>query len=401
MPARPFELAAFLSDSAKANQTEEPTKKRVAAINLFHSLGGYSPPSEHPFVRNLVQGIRNRLGRVSRPRDPISLQQIYDARERSAANNNTGLTFVADICSVMQEAQLRWDDIADMRLGDIMWTDTAVRLLVVDGKTDSQRQGRFATLAFSMAPHSASQRLLHLIRSGVQGFARLPKATQTRLLTDLRRQQASLPFRDSTISGIASLPADITEAAAAVGLPLENLPLLGNWPWQDRPDSLLRSLSYNCFRCHLRKLFEGQPHIGTHSLRRGGTDEKISGGMDARLVQWLGGWKRTESFEGYVRPQTNMALAVEAMERTRAATMEAAGASKLSPCTTNSASALSSQALIFVHIRFAVCLILPLGLALWLFPQLSGFCVFIQPCFLLFRRRWWWGGWWLRVCHVL
>jgi hypothetical protein len=77
--------------------------------------------------------------------------------------------------------------------------------------------------------------------------------------------------------------------------------------------------------------------------------------MDARLVQWLGGWKRTESFEGYVTPQTNMALAVEAMERARAATPKAAGASKLSSHTTSAASALTSQAIICLH-GSAVCI---------------------------------------------
>ena len=297
-------------------------------------------------MRNVAQGIKNRLGRVSCPRDPISLQQIYDAREHAAATDNTGLVYVADICAVMQEAQLRWDDIADMRLGDIMWSDSAVRLLVVDGKTDTKRQGRFATLAFSVDPRSASQRLLHLIRRGVRGFACLPKITQTRLLTDLRCRQPSLPFQDSARSAIASLPEDVTAAAAAVGLPLDNLPLLGTWPWQDRPDSLVGQLSYNCFRSHLRQLFAGLSRIGTHSMRRGGTDEKISGGMDARLVQWLGGWKRSESFECYVRPQTNTELAVGAIERARAATPTAAGAAKLSSFTKRAAPAPSSQAIV-------------------------------------------------------
>ena len=297
----------------------EPTKKRVAAINFFQEVAGLDPPCKHAIVRRVVCGIKNRLGARGCPTEPISLSSIHAARARAVQTNASGLLYIADICILMQEAQLRWDDIADMRLGDIIWSESAVRLLIVDSKTDTRREGQFGTLSFSSSADSACQRLLDLIRKGVQAFGKLDHPTRRKLLDELAGHRSSLPFSQPEASAIVSLPPDIQSSAESVGLPLENLPLVGNWPWRPRPASLLQSLSYNCFLFHLRKLFAGVPNVSCHSLRRGGATQKVAQGVDARLVQWLGRWKRAESFEGCVGSRTNIVLATEAIERARVA----------------------------------------------------------------------------------
>ena len=317
MPACPFRLASFLSSLSSDNKTVEPTRKRVCAINHYHSVAGFPPPCQHPFVQRIVRGIKRRLGSRGSPSEPITLQEIYVARASAVAAGETGLMYVADICAVMQEAQLRWDDIADIRLGDIIWSDSAVRLLIVDSKTDATKQGQFGTLSFSLATHSACQRLLQLIRQGISGFSKLSCRMRHTLLAGLERQRASLPYKEEQTSTASTLPSDILQAATDLSLPLANLPLLGTWPWMATPTSLLQSLSYNCFLSHLKRLFHGKPRVSTHSLRRGGTTEKIAAGIEPRLVQWLGRWKSAESFEGYVGARTNVVLAVEAVERTR------------------------------------------------------------------------------------
>ena len=66
----------LLSESNTDDTTMEPTKKRVSAINYFHSLAGHPPPSGDPFVQGVVQGIKNRLGDLGIPRQPISQADI-------------------------------------------------------------------------------------------------------------------------------------------------------------------------------------------------------------------------------------------------------------------------------------------------------------------------------------
>ena len=76
---------------------------------------------------------------------------------------------------------------------------------------------------------------------------------------------------------------------------------------------------------HLKRLFRGQPGVGTHSMRRGGVTEKMAQGVEARLVQWLGRWSTTEAFEGYVGSRANIAAVASAMERARGSESMAPG----------------------------------------------------------------------------
>ena len=250
MPACPFRLASFLSSLSSDNKTVEPTRKRVCAINHYHSVAGFPPPCQHPFVQRIVRGIKGRLGSRGSPSEPITLQEIYVARASAVAAGETGLMYVADICAVMQEAQLRWDDIADIRLGDIIWSDSAVRLLIVDSKTDATKQGQFGTLSFSLATHSACQRLLQLIRQGISGFSKLSCGMRHTLLAGLERQRASLPYKEEQTSTASTLPSDILQAATDLSLPLANLPLLGTWPWMATP-----TLPPCCSRSHTTASF--------------------------------------------------------------------------------------------------------------------------------------------------
>ena len=174
-----------------------------------------------------------------------------------------------------------------------------------------------SALAVSQSPQSGYQQLRQLILSGIRCFAQKEPSTQRRLLADLQRNLPGLPYSSPVLSALHTAPADIRSSAAACQLPLENLPLLSRWQWQEHPSSLLEHLSYKSFLFHLKRLFRGQPKVGTHSMRRGGVTEKMAQGVEARLVQWLGRWSTTETFEGYVGSRVNIAATVAAVERAR------------------------------------------------------------------------------------
>ena len=112
------------------------TGKKVSAIIFFHRIAGLAHPCQHHLVKLTVWWLKNRLGSQILPSQQISLSSTVAARTKAAANSNTGLLNTADICTVMHEAQLWWDDIANIRLGDIIWSDSAVRLLIVHSKND-------------------------------------------------------------------------------------------------------------------------------------------------------------------------------------------------------------------------------------------------------------------------
>ena len=163
------------------------------------------------------------------------------------------------------------------------------------------------TLAVSQSPQAGCQQLRQLILSGIHCFAQKEPSTQTRLLEDVRRNLPGLPYSSSTLSALHTTPADIRSSAAACQLPLENLPLLSRWQWQEHPSMLLENLSYKCFLFHLKRLFLGQPKAGTHSMCRGGVTGQMAQGVEARLGRGLGRWSTMEDFEGSVGSRANVA----------------------------------------------------------------------------------------------
>jgi hypothetical protein len=139
-------------------------------------------------------------------------------------------------------------------------------------------------------PLSGYQLLHQLILGGLSCFAQYLPITQRRILADLHARLPSLPYSHPSFSSLRTAPVDIRSSAASCLLPLENLPLLSQWQWQEQPSSLVQTLSCKCFMFHLKRLFRGRPNVGTHSMRRRGVTEKMAQGVEARLVQWLGRW---------------------------------------------------------------------------------------------------------------
>ena len=62
----------------------------------------------------------------------------------------------------------------DVALGDIVYGKHYIKILVVDPKSDQDREGQWGVLAVSSNQHSAYQRLIALIRTGIARFANLP-----------------------------------------------------------------------------------------------------------------------------------------------------------------------------------------------------------------------------------
>jgi hypothetical protein len=62
--------------------------------------------------------------------------------------------------SLAYEATFRWDDYADMTLGDFIVTNDFVRVFLVETKTDSYKTGQWATFSASLRPYELYRRLV-------------------------------------------------------------------------------------------------------------------------------------------------------------------------------------------------------------------------------------------------
>ena len=70
----------------------------------------------------------------------------------------------------MHEAQLRLDDLLSLKIGDLIWNDTHVTLIISSAKTDIYNHGQCGFILIYSEPFSAYQRLVHFILSGIRNL---------------------------------------------------------------------------------------------------------------------------------------------------------------------------------------------------------------------------------------
>ena len=327
LPASEATVVAYLASSSDGDRTYSPTKKRIYAIAFFHNLHNLPSPCNGTLVTRIKRGIRGRVGYKGSKKNAVCDQDVRAVRRVAEASKEPVQVLVAGVSSIMHEEQFWFDDVRVVALGDIVYGKHYIKILVVDPKSDQDREGQWGVLAVSSNQHSAYQRLIALIRTGIARFANLPGEVKHALRNSFRKD-TSRPFLSPGISAIGTAPPAIVDAAKQAGLPLEvleNLPILGKWIWGDLDASgnLRSTMAYKPFLAALKALFVKAGHreedIGTHSLRRGGATEKISAKIDARLVKFLGRWRSEKTFAGYIDAGVSAQLCAKAIERTRRA----------------------------------------------------------------------------------
>ena len=369
LPACEWTVSTYLSQASDQDQTYDPTKKRAAAIIFFHTLANLQPPCEKGLGARIRDGIRKRLGQRRAQKHPLTRAELLASLCLAENSGKSKDLFVARICVIMHEAQVRWDDIVDIVLGDIVFSSTYVRLLIVGSKSDPMKEGQWGMISVSDDPTSAFKQLCTMLEAGLTAIGKAPQEIRSTLL----ERQARMPYPSQDKSAISTFPVHIKQQACNMGLNLENLPLLGSWLWcqQKSAISLIGKMRYSTFLSLMKTLLSpvvrDSKSVATHSLRRGGTTQKIADGLEPRLVKFLGRWRTEKAFEGYIGERVTSALCADAIESSR------------SECW-------------FTHS------FIPFEPIVFWFPD-KPFLHLLLPCnknqtFMLFRRRpgWWWAS---------
>ena len=67
------------------------------SIRWAHQLAGLGAcPTDHPFVKSILEGARHRLARPVQPKDPLRLETVREIAQRySASNRLAAIRFLA------------------------------------------------------------------------------------------------------------------------------------------------------------------------------------------------------------------------------------------------------------------------------------------------------------------
>jgi len=141
LPAEPATVALYVTHLARSGAAAATIQRRLAAISQVHQLAGHVPPPTADWeVRQVVQGIRRRLGTAPAQKEAVltpTLRRLVatcDPSTRAGARDRALLL-------IGFGAALRRSELVALDFEDITETDEGLRVRIRRSKTDPEGSG--------------------------------------------------------------------------------------------------------------------------------------------------------------------------------------------------------------------------------------------------------------------
>ncbi len=198
--------------------------------------------------------------------------------------------------AIMYEGGLRWNDLQQIFMGNIIITQTFLRLFIQSAKTDAYRVGQWVTIAVSEESCSAWKLLMVCLSNLAKIWHQANEKSQKRMLGTLGQGTPSnIPLMDIPL---------VFEINASTSLPQFD-----------------KSVSYRDFLKKLKiwstTIGMNPQDIGTHSLRRGMSSDMVLQGIPDRLRREHGRWKSEKVADGYIDESINIQLLLQTKQKVK------------------------------------------------------------------------------------
>ena len=141
LPAEPATVALYVTHLARTGSAASTIQRRLAAISQVHQLAGHVPPPTQDWeVRQVVQGIRRRLGTAPAQKEAVltaTLRRLIascDPETRVGARDRALLLLGFG-------AALRRSELVALDVEDVTVTDEGLRIRIRRSKTDPEAHG--------------------------------------------------------------------------------------------------------------------------------------------------------------------------------------------------------------------------------------------------------------------
>lgn len=267
LPTQSMHVAIYLTDMMSKGTSPSVLTAAVYSIKWAHDVSGYADPTQHAFVKQLLDASRRRDGKPVKKKDVVSPEAIRGLAEKF--NGSKELLVVRDVCMIIVAFAgfLRFNELSQIRGDHIVFTESHVCLTIPKSKTDQYRQGNEVLLAKGVTVACPYMWLEKYMR-----------------MSGINPGDKKFVFRAIVKSKGVSF-------------------LVG----KDKPLSYTRARE--CLVERLRE-FEPDLDLGLHSLRSGGATAAAGGSANERCIKRHGRWRSTFSKDTYVKDTVEKRLEV-------------------------------------------------------------------------------------------
>ena len=144
LPAEPATVALYVTHLARSGSAASTIQRRLAAISQVHQLAGHVPPPTQDWeVRQVVQGIRRRLGTAPAQKEAVltaTLRRLVATCDPAPPPTRAGARDRA-LLLIGFGAALRRSELVALDVEDVTETDEGLRVRIRRSKTDPEGSG--------------------------------------------------------------------------------------------------------------------------------------------------------------------------------------------------------------------------------------------------------------------
>lgn len=148
LPAKPLQIALYLTYLVQKSTTSAPVEEAVNAISWAHQVAVVEDPTQNELVKQVVAGAKRILAHRTTKKEPITPEILSKLAEKFAGEEaDLDDLRIVTICLVGFAGFLRFSEISALKDSDLQIYEEHMELFIESSKTDQLRDGAWVTIA--------------------------------------------------------------------------------------------------------------------------------------------------------------------------------------------------------------------------------------------------------------
>ena len=268
IPADPLYVAIYLTSLIQQNNSYNKIKNIFYAISWFHKISSQDDPCKNNTVKCLLEASKRILSKPKVKKLPLTPYHLIQIVRKHDDQNCLKQLRLVTMFLIGFSGFLRYQELANIRKGDIIFYKHFMRIFIEKSKCDQYRTGKWVFIA-------RTDNITCPVRS-LKKYVKKIKASKYEFI-----------FRGLTYF----------KSRNSYKLKKKNTPIC----YSSARDIILNAIE----EIGVNKRF-----FGTHSLRSGGATAAANFGVSDRLFKQHGRWSSEKAKDGYVQSNLSELLSV-------------------------------------------------------------------------------------------
>lgn len=147
LPAKAFPVAIYLASVIQSANSPSPVITAFYAIKWFHEISGLNSPTDSKLVSNILESARRILAKPTVKKIPVDTSLLLSMYRRLYEEGNLKSQRILCACLIAFAGFLRSDELLNIRVSDLRFEQSYMKIFIESSKTDKFRDGAWIVIA--------------------------------------------------------------------------------------------------------------------------------------------------------------------------------------------------------------------------------------------------------------